>query len=150
MFCLALSYCKQVSSKTGVVLTQGLQLKQEELQKRNIEHLPPFTSLLKMAIKTRRICICAFLQCLRATGKLCLISTVLTMNLFEVFCSDYSLGCNRISRSRDILFVLVPWALFASLSLHVLVDFHRTLLSFKRPFELYLQYLSNTLVQHIC
>lgn len=35
-------------------------------------------------------------------------------NLIEVFHSDYSLGCKRVSRSRGICSVLMSWALFAS------------------------------------
>lgn len=59
-------------------------------QKINTEHLLPFTSPLKREGKNQRICIChcTFLQCLRVTGKLCLIFRVLTMNSAEVFHSD--------------------------------------------------------------
>lgn len=94
------------------------------------------TSPLKMKVKTQRICIChcAVLQCLRAAGKLCLICVVLTMNLVEVFCSDYSLACDRICRSRGIFFVLIPWALFTSIRLAHLSGFSQNFSFFLKKF----------------
>lgn len=100
----------------------------------NTEHLPHFTVKNGDKDSEDLYCHCTVLQCLRATGKLCLICVVLTMNLVEVFCSDYSLGCDRISRSRGIFFVLIPWTLFTSIRLAHLSGFSQNFSFFLKKF----------------